>query len=59
MLSGDKIYSLDDNRQLFGNSRAPGPAYQSMKAVIDFALESKLIKKAPEAESLLDPALLE
>jgi NitT/TauT family transport system substrate-binding protein len=59
MLSGDKIYSLSDNKQLFGDPRTPGPVYGSMKAVIDFALESKLIKKAPEAASLFEPTLVE
>ena len=59
MLSGDKIYSLSDNKALFGDPRVPGPVYASMKAVIDFALESKLIKKAPQAASLFEPILIE
>jgi NitT/TauT family transport system substrate-binding protein len=59
MLSGDKIYALSDNKALFGDTRTPGPVYGSMKAVIDFALESKLIKKAPEAASLFEPSLIE
>jgi len=58
MLSGDKIYGLADNQKLFGTPSAPGPAYQSMKSVVEFALESKLIKKAPDANKLFEPSLV-
>src|SRR5262249_30796070 len=55
MLTGDKIYGLADNRRLFGTSAQPGPAYGSMKAVVEFAAESKLVKKSPAPESLFEP----
>jgi NitT/TauT family transport system substrate-binding protein len=58
MLSGDKIYGLADNRALFGASGATGPAFKSMKSVVDFSLESKLVKKAPAPESLFEPSLI-
>ncbi|WP_437537826.1 aliphatic sulfonate ABC transporter substrate-binding protein [Sorangium sp. So ce726] len=58
MLGGDKIYDLADNKQLFGTAEKAGPVYASMKAVVDFAVESKLVKKAPAPESLLDPRLV-
>ena len=38
MLGGDKIYGLADNQALFGAASAPGPAFKSMKSVVDFAL---------------------
>ncbi len=58
MLSGDKIYGWADNQALFGAANAPGPAFKSMKSVVDFALESKLVKKAPVPESLFEPSLV-
>ncbi|WP_437282299.1 ABC transporter substrate-binding protein [Sorangium sp. So ce375] len=58
MLAGDKIYDLADNKQLFGTAEKAGPVYASMKAVVDFAVESKLVKKAPAPESLLEPRLV-
>ncbi|HWZ89927.1 MAG TPA: ABC transporter substrate-binding protein [Polyangiaceae bacterium] len=58
MLAGDKIYGLSDNKTLFGTAAEPGPAYKSMKSVVDFALESKLVKKAPAPESLFEPSLI-
>ena len=58
MLAGDQIYGLADNQKLFGTASAQGPVYQSMKSVIEFALESKLIKKAPDAEKLFEPSLV-
>ena len=58
MLAGDKIYDSADNLKLFGTKSAPGPVYQSLKSVVDFALESKLVKKAPPPESLLEASLL-
>jgi NitT/TauT family transport system substrate-binding protein len=58
MLSGDKIYGWADNQALFGASGSTAPAFKSMKSVVDFALESKLVKKAPLPESLFEPSLL-
>lgn len=58
MLLGDKIYGAAANKQLFGESGDTGAAYQSMKAVVDFALESKLIKKAPAPASLFEPGIV-
>jgi NitT/TauT family transport system substrate-binding protein len=58
MLSGDKIYGWADNQALFGASGATGPVFKSMRSVVDFALESKLVKKAPLPESLFEPSLL-
>jgi NitT/TauT family transport system substrate-binding protein len=58
MLAGDKIYGLAENKQLFGTAGEPGPAYKSMKAVVDFSVESKLVKKAPDPASLFDPSLV-
>ncbi|WP_437971323.1 ABC transporter substrate-binding protein [Sorangium sp. So ce260] len=55
MLSGDKIYDLADNKQLFGTADKAGPVFASVKSVIDFTVQSKLVKKAPAPESLLDP----
>ncbi|WP_437615757.1 ABC transporter substrate-binding protein [Sorangium sp. So ce834] len=55
MLSGDKIYDLADNKQLFGAADKAGPAYASVKSVVDFTVQSKLVKKAPAPEALLDP----
>jgi NitT/TauT family transport system substrate-binding protein len=58
MLSGDKIYGWADNQALFGAAGSSGPVFKSMKSVVEFALESKLIKKAPLPESLFEPSLL-
>jgi NitT/TauT family transport system substrate-binding protein len=58
MLTGDKIYGTAENKQLFGTADAPGRAYKSMQAVVDFSMESKLVKKAPAVDSLLEPALV-
>ena len=58
MLAGDKIYGLAENKALFGSAAAPGPAFKSMKSVVDFSLESKLVKKAPAPESLFEPSLV-
>jgi NitT/TauT family transport system substrate-binding protein len=58
MLSGDKLYGAEDNRRLFGTAAEPGPVYRSMKSVVDFALESKLVKKAPSPEALFEPSLV-
>ncbi|WP_437291204.1 ABC transporter substrate-binding protein [Sorangium sp. So ce406] len=58
MLAGDKIYDLADNKRLFGAADKAGPAVASMKSVIDFAVQSKLVKKAPAPESLLDARLV-
>jgi NitT/TauT family transport system substrate-binding protein len=58
MLQGDKIYGLAENKTLFGSAAEPGPAFKSMKSVVDFSLESKLVKKAPVPESLFEPSLV-
>jgi NitT/TauT family transport system substrate-binding protein len=58
MLTGDKIYGLAENKQLFGTASEPGPAYKSMKSIVDFAVESKLVKKAPDPASLFEPSLV-
>lgn len=58
MLGGDKIYDLADNKQLFGTAEKTGPAFASMKSVVDFTVQSKLVKKAPAPDSLLDPRLV-
>lgn len=58
MLAGDKIYGLAENKTLFGTAAEPGPAFKSMKSVVDFSLESKLVKKAPIPESLFEPSLV-
>ncbi|KYF51114.1 ABC transporter substrate-binding protein, partial [Sorangium cellulosum] len=58
MLAGDKIYDLADNKRLFGAAEQAGPAVASMKSVIDFVVQSKLVKTAPAAESLLDGRLV-
>lgn len=58
MLTGDKIYGLADNKQLFGSASEPGPAFKSMKSVVDFAVESKLVKKAPDPAGLFEPSLV-
>jgi len=58
MLGGDKIYGAADNQRLFGTQAEPGPVYRSMKSVVDFALESKLVKKAPAPEGLFEPSLV-
>lgn len=54
MLGGDKLYSLADNKQLFGAAGQAGPAYTTMKTVVDFAVKFKLVKRAPAPESLLE-----
>jgi NitT/TauT family transport system substrate-binding protein len=58
MLAGDKIYGRADNQKLFGSAAEPGAVYRSMKSVVDFALESKLVKNAPAPETLLDASLI-
>ncbi|WP_438020466.1 ABC transporter substrate-binding protein [Sorangium sp. So ce315] len=58
MLAGDKIYDLADNKRLFGAAEQAGPAAASMKSVIDFVVQSKLVKTAPAPESLLDGRLV-
>jgi NitT/TauT family transport system substrate-binding protein len=58
MLAGDKIYGSADNQQLFGTLAGPGALFQAMKSVVDFALESKLVKQAPAPEALLDASLV-
>lgn len=58
MLAGDKIYDLADNKRLFGAADKAGPAVASMRSVIDFVVQSKLVKTAPAAESLLDGRLV-
>ncbi len=58
MLAGDKIYGAADNQKLFGTTAEPGAVYRSMKSVVDFALESKLIKQAPAPETLFEPSLV-
>jgi NitT/TauT family transport system substrate-binding protein len=58
MLLGDKIYGTAENKELFGASGDTGPAFKSMKAVVDFALESKLVKKAPSPAALFEPGLV-
>ncbi|AUX22580.1 aliphatic sulfonate ABC transporter substrate-binding protein [Sorangium cellulosum] len=58
MLDGDKIYGLAENKQLFGTADRPGPVYATMKYVVDFAAQSRLVKKAPAPESLLDPGFV-
>jgi NitT/TauT family transport system substrate-binding protein len=54
MLSGDKLYGLADNKRLFGTTEQAGPAYATVKSVVDFAVKFKLVKKAPAPESLLE-----
>ena len=58
MLLGDKIYGTAENKELFGASGDTGPAFKSMKAVVDFALESKLVKRAPVSAALFEPSLV-
>ncbi|HKO53477.1 MAG TPA: ABC transporter substrate-binding protein [Polyangiaceae bacterium] len=58
MLLGDKIYGTSENKELFGPSGDTGPAFKSMKSVVDFALESKLVKKAPSPAALFEPSLV-
>ncbi|WP_437878528.1 ABC transporter substrate-binding protein [Sorangium sp. So ce513] len=58
MLDGDKIYDLADNKRLFGAAEQAGPAVASMKSIVDFVVQSKLVKKAPAPESLLDGRLV-
>ena len=52
------IHGLADDKRLFGTEDAPGPVYQSMQSVVNFAVESKLIDNAPSVDSLLDPQLI-
>jgi NitT/TauT family transport system substrate-binding protein len=58
MLLGDKIYGAAENQELFGSSGDTAPAFKSMKSVVDFALESKLIKKAPVPAALFETSLV-
>ncbi|HYQ45653.1 MAG TPA: ABC transporter substrate-binding protein [Polyangiaceae bacterium] len=58
MLLGDKIYGAAENKQLFGPSGDTAPAFKSMTSVVDFALESKLVKKAPAPAALFEPSLV-
>lgn len=58
MLAGDKIYGLAENKALFGTAGEPGPAFKAMKSVVDFSLESKLMKKPAAPESLFEPSLV-
>jgi hypothetical protein len=58
MVAGDTIYGLAENKRLFGTEDAPGPVYQSMQAVVNFAVESKLIVNAPSVDSIRDPQLI-
>lgn len=58
MLVGDSIFGLADNKRLFGTEESPGSVYQSMKSVVNFAVESKLIDNAPSVDRLLDPQLI-
>jgi hypothetical protein len=52
------IHRLADDKRPFGTEDAPGPVYQSMQSVVNFAVESKLIDNAPSVDSLLDPPLI-
>jgi NitT/TauT family transport system substrate-binding protein len=58
MLLGDKIYGAAENKQLFGANGDTAPAFKSMTSVVDFALESKLVKKAPAPAALFEPSLV-
>ncbi|MDT5391967.1 MAG: hypothetical protein QOE04_5608 [Mycobacterium sp.] len=41
-----------------GTEDAPGPVYQSVRSVVNFSVESKLIDNAPSVDGLLDPQLI-
>jgi len=58
MLLGDKIYGAAENKLLFGPSGDTAPAFKSMASVVGFALESKLVKKAPAPAALFEPSLV-
>ncbi len=52
MLDGDKVYGLADNAKLLGEG---GSAYATMKRVISFAKDQKLIDKTLDAKAQFEP----
>ncbi|WP_437746861.1 ABC transporter substrate-binding protein [Sorangium sp. So ce1504] len=48
MLGGDKIYDLADNKQLFGTAEKAGPAFASMKSVVDFTVRRACAAAGPD-----------
>lgn len=57
MLKDDRIYSLDDNLELFGADRN-GAAIEALESVIDFLSERDLIESSPSISELTEPSLV-
>ena len=58
MLEGDKIYSLADNRSLFGVSGSDAPAYATLQRVIDFTKGKGLITREVNPASMVDASII-
>jgi NitT/TauT family transport system substrate-binding protein len=58
MLEGDKIYSLADNRTLFGTTGENAPAYATLRRVIDFTKGKGLIERDVNPAALIDASLV-
>lgn len=57
MLDDDRIYSIAENHELFGENR-DGPAMEALTRVIDFLHERKLIESRPALDLITDPSVL-
>jgi NitT/TauT family transport system substrate-binding protein len=58
MLEGDKIYSLADNRTLFGASGTDAPVFSTLERVIAFTKSKDLIKRDVAAGSMVDASIV-
>ncbi|HEV7300682.1 MAG TPA: ABC transporter substrate-binding protein [Tepidisphaeraceae bacterium] len=55
MLSGVKLFTIADNKRLFGTPDAPGPQYAVMQKLADFMVAHDVIQGKPEVSKMIEP----
>ena len=58
MLEGDKVYSLSDNRTLFGASGTSAPLYSTLGRIVTFTKGKGLIQRQVEPSSIVNPSIV-
>jgi NitT/TauT family transport system substrate-binding protein len=58
MLEGDKVYSLSDNRSLFGASGTTAPLYVTLGRIVTFTKGKGLIQRQVEPSSIVNPSIV-
>jgi len=59
MLTKVKIFTIEDNKKLFGTAEKPGPQYAAMKTVGDFMASHGVTKKNPDPKNMIDPQFVQ